>query len=176
MHSIVRSIRVCETLADVVCQLANHVAHYWATLRRGGLSRPAQLLFHREATDADDFGDDINDELSDAGCDEAGDTADDEIVLQQIMRIRDRAGRESIYATLRAEFLPGQQYGTLHVAFCPAFVELPAVEVELMEGPDADVRVVQVMHHGAQLEVRLSQPATRPAYCTVELAAYLPSA
>ena len=49
---------------------------------------------------------------------------------------------------------------TLYVAFCPPFERLPQVEVEVADDSDANVKFAQVLHNGAQLEVRLAQPAT----------------
>ena len=44
-------------------------------------------------------------------------------------------------------------------AFCPPFELLPQVEANIADDFDATVKVAQVLHNGAQLEVRLSEPA-----------------
>ena len=66
--------------------------------------------------------------------------------------------------TLLAEFAPGERTTTLYVAFCPPFERLPRVEVE----SSADVKTVQVLHQGAQFEIRRSGPANSPASASIE--------
>jgi len=81
------------------------------------------------------------------------------------------AGPRQIRAIRRAEFAPGERNATVHVAFCPPFELLPQVEAEIAEGPDASVKVAQVLHNGARLEVRLAQPAAESATVGLEFAA-----
>jgi hypothetical protein len=90
-------------------------------------------------------------------------------ILQQLTRLRDADGRESIHGTLIAEFAPGERKTTLFVAFCPPFEYLPEVEVEITDDSSTDVKLVQVLHNGVELEVRLPQPASSPTSITVEL-------
>jgi hypothetical protein len=92
-------------------------------------------------------------------------TVDTQQILQQLTRSRTPAGHESIHGTLLAEFAAGQQTATLHAPFCPPFERLPNVELESA----ADAKVVQTLHNGAQIEVRLARPANAPATATVEL-------
>jgi hypothetical protein len=47
----------------------------------------------------------------------------------------------------------------LHIAFCPPFVRLPEVEVNVVDDTDADVKIAQLFHHGTELEFRLPEPA-----------------
>jgi hypothetical protein len=98
-------------------------------------------------------------------------SAESGTLLQQLSRSRDAAGRESVHGTLVAEFASGERTSTLHIAFCPPFELLPQVEVEIAEGPDASVKVAQVLHNGARLEVRLAQPAAESATVGLEFAA-----
>jgi hypothetical protein len=88
-----------------------------------------------------------------------------EKVLQQITRVRTASGNEVIHATLLAEFARGQRTATIYVGFCPPFERLPHVELESV----ADAKMVQVLHQGAQLEVRLPRDADSPAMASVEL-------
>jgi len=89
-------------------------------------------------------------------------------VLQQLTRTRDHTGHESIHGTLTAEFAVGDRQCTLFVSFCPPFERLPHVEAEISDGASADVKVSQVLHIGAQLEVRLSTLATVGTVVSVE--------
>jgi hypothetical protein len=88
-----------------------------------------------------------------------------EQMLQQLTRLRTVEGRDVIHGTLVAEFASGEQTATLYVAFCPPFERLPQVEVE----SSADVKVVQALHNGAQLEVRLPRATKVPITVSVEL-------
>jgi hypothetical protein len=78
--------------------------------------------------------------------------------LQQLSRYRTADGAEAIRGELIAEFAAGERNVTLYVAFCPPFERLPVVEAEIGDGSPAIVKVAQVLHHGAQLDVRLPTP------------------
>jgi hypothetical protein len=92
-------------------------------------------------------------------------------VLQQLTRIRNDAGVESIFGTLRAEFAAGQRHATLHVGFCPPLAGAPTVDADPADGPDATVKIVQAFAHGARLEVRLAVPATEACSVLLEMTA-----
>ncbi|MBX3426733.1 MAG: hypothetical protein KF688_13720 [Pirellulales bacterium] len=92
-------------------------------------------------------------------------------LLQQLFRVRDEQGVESVYGTVSAEFVPGQRHAVLHVGFCPPLERVPEVEAEASEGPDARIKVLQAYAHGVRLEVRLQEPARQPSRVTVDLAA-----
>ncbi|MBA4106967.1 MAG: hypothetical protein C0485_14555 [Pirellula sp.] len=92
-------------------------------------------------------------------------------VLQQLTRIRNDAGVESIFGTLRAEFAAGQRHATLHVGFCPPLADAPTVEADPADGPDATVKVIQAFAHGARLEVRLTTTAAEPCSVLLEITA-----
>jgi len=98
-------------------------------------------------------------------------TAPAEQVLQQLFRLRDDSGCESIYGSLQADFQPGQRHATLHVGFCPPLSRLPKMEVEPSSGPPATVKVVQALAHGTRLEVRLKTPAVEACRVLVDMAA-----
>jgi hypothetical protein len=99
---------------------------------------------------------------------------DSQQILQQLTRYRDAEGRESVHGNLIAEFAPGERQTTLFVAFCPPFEHLPDVEVEIADDSSADVKAVQILHNGAQLDVRLPQPARSATSVTVEVFAAEP--
>jgi hypothetical protein len=96
---------------------------------------------------------------------------DEAILLQQVMRFRNPDGSETIYATLRGEFAPGERGITLYVGFCPPFAQIPVVEAEAMEGPPTRVTVAQVQNNGAQIDVELERPESEMVQVTIEVAA-----
>jgi hypothetical protein len=85
--------------------------------------------------------------------------------LQQLTRWRTADGRDVLQGTLLAEFAAGERTTTLYVTFCPPFERLPRIDLE----SSVDAKAVQSFHHGAQLEVRLTQPARTACTATVEL-------
>jgi hypothetical protein len=91
--------------------------------------------------------------------------------IQRLVRVRDADGGEAIHGTLRADFVAGQRQATLHVGFCPPLQRAPVVEVEVGDGPDAEVKVSQAFAHGARLEVRLAAVAEEDCCVIVELSA-----
>jgi hypothetical protein len=93
-------------------------------------------------------------------------------LLQQLSRSRDADGREMVQGTMTAEFAPGERTAVLYVAFCPPFESLPQVEAEIADGPDASVKVAQVLHNGARFEVRLAQPTAEAATVSLEIVAH----
>ena len=96
------------------------------------------------------------------------DDANPEHVLQQLTRFRTGDGKDAIRGTLAAEFVPGERQTTLYVAFCPPFELLPQVEANANGDYEADVKLAQVLHNGAQLDVRLSEPAEEALSVSIE--------
>jgi hypothetical protein len=95
----------------------------------------------------------------------------DHNVLQRVVRVRGEDGCETIHATLRAEFVAGQRQATLHFGFCPPLARLPVIEVETVDGPEAELKVGAAYCHGARVEVRLSEPAEESCSVLVEMVA-----
>jgi len=91
--------------------------------------------------------------------------------LQQLTRVRNAEGIESIHGTLTADISAGQRHATLHVGFCPPLEGSPTIEVEVVDGPDATVKVVQAFAHGARFELRLAEPADEECRVAIEFAA-----
>lgn len=85
-------------------------------------------------------------------------------LLQQLTRARTSDGHDVAHGVLHAEFAKGERSTMLYVAFCPPFERLPQLELE----SDVDAKVVQALHHGAQIEVRLPHAAANPTLATVE--------
>jgi hypothetical protein len=97
-------------------------------------------------------------------------------VLQELTRVSDGAGIESVRGTLRADFAVGQRHATLYAGFCPPLAATPDVEFEAVDGPDAVVKLVQALPQGIELELRLPEPADESCSVTVEIVARPPSA
>ena len=99
----------------------------------------------------------------------AADPTNADVELQRIVRFRTTNGAHYIHATLLAEFDPGDRVATLNVAFCPPFERLPEAEVEIDGDSSATVKLAQILHNGAQLEVRLLQASDETQRIAVEL-------
>jgi hypothetical protein len=92
-----------------------------------------------------------------------------EQVLQTITRIRADDGRESIRASLWVEFAPGDRNATVYVAFCPPFRRLPEVDVDFDDAIVSAVKLTQVLHNGAQVDVTLTDPAAADTVVAIDL-------
>jgi hypothetical protein len=98
-------------------------------------------------------------------------TLSTEQILQQLTRLRTPAGKDAIRGTLVAEFDAGERQATLYVGFCPPFELMPQVEASVVDDFEADVKLAQVLHNGAQIDVRLSEPTDEPLAITIEFIA-----
>jgi hypothetical protein len=87
------------------------------------------------------------------------------------VRVREEDRVEAIHATLVAEFVVGQRQATLHVAFCPPLERVPVIEMEIMDGAEAELKVGVAYCHGARIEVRLGEPADEDCAVVVEMVA-----
>ena len=94
--------------------------------------------------------------------------ANPEHVLQQLTRFRTADGKDAIRGTLVAEFVAGERQTTVYVGFCPPFELLPQVEANATGDFEAEVKLAQVLHNGAQLDVRLSEPAEEAVAVSIE--------
>jgi hypothetical protein len=94
--------------------------------------------------------------------------------LQRVVRVREEDGTEAVHATLLAEFATGQRQATLHVAFCPPLERVPVIEMEVVDGPEAELKVGVAYCHGARVEVRLGEPAEEGCAVVVEMVARPP--
>jgi hypothetical protein len=96
-------------------------------------------------------------------------------LIQDLKRYRSGEGRESVRGTLAAEFPPGQRNQTIWVGFCPPFEFLPQVTAHAIGDPAASVKVAQVLHNGAQLEVRLPHATSCQQVANIEISAAEPT-
>jgi hypothetical protein len=91
-----------------------------------------------------------------------------EQVLQQLTRVRTADGKDAIRGIVVAEFIAGERQTTIYVGFCPPFEMLPQVEANASGDFEAEVKLGQVLHNGAQLDVRLSEPAEEALTVSIE--------
>jgi len=84
---------------------------------------------------------------------------DDSRLLQQMTRVRDEDDVEVLSGRVRVELQQAERTGVSHIAFCPPFLRSPQVEASQSDGPEARVKVAEVLPQGVRLEVRLKRPA-----------------
>jgi len=89
-------------------------------------------------------------------------------LVQQVTRVLNDVGGESIHAVLRAAIPAGDRYAAIHVAFCPPLDGAPELTAHALENA-ADVQVTQAESYGARVEVRLPEPAAADDAVLVEL-------
>jgi hypothetical protein len=94
--------------------------------------------------------------------------ANPEHVLQQLTRFRTADGKDALRGTLYAEFIVGQRQTAVYVGFCPPFELLPQVEANISDDTEADLKLAQVLHNGAQFDVRLNRPAEGAVAVSIE--------
>jgi hypothetical protein len=94
-----------------------------------------------------------------------------EEVLQLATRVRTADGTALIRGSAMAEFAPGERQTTLYFGFCPPFEFRPSIEVHVSDDIESEVKLVQVLHNGAQIEVRLSEPAEEALAMRIEYVA-----
>jgi hypothetical protein len=80
-------------------------------------------------------------------------------VLQQFTLRTLAEGGQELSGWLRMPLAAGQRTGSLHVAFCPPFGQIPQVQAEAVSGPDCRIKPAQVLPYGARLDVKLDAPA-----------------
>jgi hypothetical protein len=107
-------------------------------------------------------------ELQADSCEEAAGTQRDEGLLQQLTRRRLDDGCEVLEGWLRVELTAGQRHAAAHVAICPPLAGQPVCYAEQSDGPDAQIKVAQVLPHGARLEVKLDRPQSEASHVDIE--------
>ena len=80
-------------------------------------------------------------------------------VLQQLTLRAMAEGGQQLSGWLRMPLAAGQRTGSLHVAFCPPFGQMPQVQAEPVSGPGCRIKAAQVLPYGARLDVKLEEPA-----------------
>lgn len=92
-------------------------------------------------------------------------------VLQQLTRRQTTEGNDRLQGLLRVKFAAGQRTASVHVAFCPPFARLPELKCEPIAGPDARIKLIQQLVHGARWDVKLSREAQQPVDVLLEFSA-----
>lgn len=93
-------------------------------------------------------------------------------VVQQYTRSRLPLGGEVMAGTLMAEFAAGQRTASLHIAFCPPFLELPECSAEASDGADVEIKLVLLLPYGARFDVRRRGSCEQPATWRLEFCAF----
>ena len=94
--------------------------------------------------------------------------AADPSITQSITRRFDDDGSEVISGTIRCHFEPNERMRNAHIGFCPLLASAPEVFAEVVDGPDADVMVGQVLCTGVRFDVKIHQPAASKTSVLVE--------
>jgi hypothetical protein len=94
-----------------------------------------------------------------------------ENVTQQLTRSIGNDGSEVLSGWLRLDFAAGQRMGNLHVAFCPAFAVTPELTFSQLDGPEARIKIAQLLPYGARLDLKLQSFHSEPANVLVKFSA-----
>ncbi|MCE5267202.1 MAG: hypothetical protein LLG00_04895 [Planctomycetaceae bacterium] len=93
-------------------------------------------------------------------------------IVQQLTRTRADTGAEEIAGWLRTSFAAHQRTASVHVAFCPPLNVAPEVAVEQVDGPDARIKVAQVLAYGVRLDLKLATAMDEPASVLLQFSAH----
>jgi hypothetical protein len=94
-----------------------------------------------------------------------------EEVTQQLIRSLAADGIETLSGWLRLRFSPGQRTGNAHVAFCPPFPQTPELTVSQLDGPEARIKIAQLLPYGARLELKLLASYEEPSNVLLQFSA-----
>jgi len=83
-------------------------------------------------------------------------------VTQQFVRSRSAQRGDVFSGWLRVEIPARGRSTNVHVAFCPPFARVPAIEVRQVDGPLGRIKTVQALPYGARLDFKLTQPSEQP--------------
>jgi hypothetical protein len=95
----------------------------------------------------------------------------DRDVVQQLTRARAPDGSETLSGWLRVQLAAGQRNASVHVAFCPPFARTPKATLELLDGPEARVKTVQLLPYGARFDLKRTTPAEVSETLLLQIAA-----
>lgn len=94
-----------------------------------------------------------------------------ESATQKLAFRRADDGAVTVEGLLRVDFAAGERTVNAHVAFCPAFLAPPQVDVELTSGPDCAVRQALVLPWGVRFELKLAEPGAAASVVMFEFLA-----
>jgi hypothetical protein len=92
-------------------------------------------------------------------------------VTQQLTRSTTAQGGEVLCGTLRLDLAAGQRTGNLHVAFCPPFAGTPEIAAQQVDGPEARIKIAQLLPYGVRMDIKLVGPSDEPAGVLVQFTA-----
>jgi hypothetical protein len=90
-------------------------------------------------------------------------------MTQQLTRVREADGSESLHALARAEVPAGDRLAVVHLALCPPLDCPPELTAHAIDADNAEVRITTAETYGVRLEVRLPRPAPQPRQVLVEV-------
>jgi len=79
----------------------------------------------------------------------------DDSVWQQLTRRTSPDGADELTGSMQVAFEAQQRTTICHLVFCPAFAQVPAIEIEPSAGPDCRVTATHVYAYGARIELKL---------------------
>jgi hypothetical protein len=92
-------------------------------------------------------------------------------VTQQLTRSTTAKGGDMLCGALRLDLAAGQRTGNLHVAFCPPFAGTPEITAVQADGPEARIKIAQLLPYGVRMDVKLSAPSDKPSAVLVQFSA-----
>lgn len=98
----------------------------------------------------------------------------DPSISQSITRRFDQDGTEVISGSIRCRFEPNERMRNAHIGFCPVLESEPEVFAEIVEGPDAEVGVGQILCTGVRFDVKIQHPGTEKTSVLIEFYAKCP--
>ena len=90
---------------------------------------------------------------------------------QRMDRGRGDDNHDVCHGHVRSSFQDGQRTDTIHLAFCPPFLNTPNLHVEQVDGPDVQIKATQILPYGARVELRLVKAGKQPAQTVIEFSA-----
>ncbi len=82
---------------------------------------------------------------------------------------------ESILASQRVQFHPGQRHQNIHFSFVPGLPSIPHVEAISLEGPDVEISVGEKQDFGIRLDLRLSRVYDEPVEVLIQIEVFAES-
>ena len=92
-------------------------------------------------------------------------------VYQQTTRGRDAEGGDVMSGYARADFVAGQRFAAVHLAFCPPFARRPSITVDQADGPPVRIKPTQQAAFGTRLELKLDAMPSEATSVVIEFVA-----
>ena len=90
-------------------------------------------------------------------------------MTQQLTRVREANGGESLHALARAEVPAGDRLAVVHLALCPPLDGAPELTAHAIDADDAEVKITTAETYGVRLEVRLPTATPEARQILVEV-------